>query len=256
MAKRSIGLAVVPDAFGALLMPHDTGLHGNGAPQLLRDLTPDQADRVLAGGRHFVVHKGERLFSQGQPHDGIYLVESGRVRVFYIAPSGREITLAYWHSGNFVGGPEVYRRGRHIWSGAAMTSCRILHLPGDTLRQLVAEIPPLANGIIEGLIFKAKCYSALAQMLGTRSAIERLANLLLHLVDLYGDDDSTGRVYIAASLSHADLASMTGVTRQSVTTSLRKLAERGLIETGGPRLVVRDVEGLSAIQRGHPPART
>ena len=43
--------------------------------------------------------------------------------------------------------------------------------------------------IIEGLTFKGKCYSALAQMLGTRSITERLAHLLLHLVDIYGVKD-------------------------------------------------------------------
>ena len=54
------------------------------------------------------------------------------------------------------------------------------------------QIPTLAIGIIEGLTFKGKCYSALAQMLGTRSITERLAHLLLHLVDTYGVEDAAG----------------------------------------------------------------
>lgn len=234
---------------GAILAPDRAMLTG-GPPQLFRGLTARQIEQVVAAGRHLVAHKGERLFSQGQPHTGIYLVETGRIRVFYVAPTGREITLAYWHPGNFVGGPEVYGRGRHMWSGAAMTSSRLLHLPGEALRRLVTEIPLLANGIIEGLIFKAKCYSALAQMLGTRSATERLTNLLVHLVDLYGAVSDDGLVYVDASISHADLASMTGVTRQSVTTTLKKLSAQGLIDSQGSRLVIRDLEGLRGTRDG------
>lgn len=251
MSQGTSGPAGGASPVGAILTPDRTVLNG-GPPQLLRGLTPQQVGRVVAAGRHLVVHKDERVFSQGQPHNGIYLVETGRVRVFYVAPTGREITLAYWHPGNFVGGPEVYGRGRHMWSGVAMTSSRLLHLPGTALRQMVSEIPLLANGIIEGLIFKAKCYSALAQMLGTRSATERLTNLLVHLVDLYGVATEDGLVCVDTAISHADLASMTGVTRQSVTTTLKKLAEQGLVESQGSRLVIRDLDGL----RGPKPGQT
>ncbi len=49
--------------------------------------------------------------------------------------------------------------------------------------------PRFVFGLIEGLTFKGKCYSALAQMLGTRSVTERLAHLLLHLCDAYGVEE-------------------------------------------------------------------
>ena len=128
----------------------------------------------MGSGKRRVLYRGTQLFSQGSPQDGIFLIESGRIKVFYIAPSGREITLAYWHSGNFVGGPEVFKQGLHIWSGEAAVNSTVLHLPGDILRKMVLTIPAFAVGIIEGLSFKGQCYSALAQMLGTRSPTERL----------------------------------------------------------------------------------
>ena len=89
---------------------------------------------VLKQGRRKVLNRGQTLFSQGARHDGIWLVESGRVRVFYISPLGREITLAYWQAGNFVGGPEVFDTGVHQWSGVASTNCSVVQLPGKELR--------------------------------------------------------------------------------------------------------------------------
>ena len=145
--------------------------------------------------------------------------------MFYIAPSGREITLAYWHAGNFVGGPEVFGAGTHQWSGVAASNSSVVQFSGKTLLSLVQQIPTLAVGLIEGLTFKGKCYSALAQMLGTRSVTERLAHLLLHLVDAYGVKDPDG-VVIGAAFTHADLAHMVGATRQWVTISLKRLQER------------------------------
>ena len=209
------GKAGAPAQFGALLMT-DGGTQRSGPPYLFSGLTETEIAQVLGSGKRRVLYRGAQLFSQGSPQDGIYLIESGRIKVFYTAPSGREITLAYWHSGNFVGGPEVFRQGLHVWSGVAAVNSTVLHLPGDVLRRMVMTIPALAIGIIEGLSFKGQCYSALAQMLGTRSPTERLAQLLLHLMNLYGVEERDGAL-IAASFTHADLAHMTGVTRQSVT---------------------------------------
>jgi CRP/FNR family cyclic AMP-dependent transcriptional regulator len=234
---------------GALLTT-DAETQQGGPPSLFHGLTDDEIAAVTAAGKRKVLYRGAQLFKQGTAQDGIYLVESGRIKVFYTAPSGREITLAYWHPGNFVGGPEVFKRGVHIWSGAAAVNSVVLHLPGDTLREMVVRIPALALGVIEGLTFKGKCYSMLAQMLGTRSATERLAHLLLQLMDLYGVEEHGGML-IAASFTHADLAHMTGVTRQWVTTSLNRFAELGIMQTHGMNLVIQKAELLRKIRDGN-----
>jgi CRP/FNR family transcriptional regulator, cyclic AMP receptor protein len=234
--------------FGALLMT-DGGTQRAGPPPLFRGLTEAEKARVLGSGKRKVLYRGAQLFRQGSPQDGIFLIESGRIKVFYIAPSGREITLAYWHSGNFVGGPEVFKQGLHVWSGSAAVNSTVLHLPGDVLRQMALAMPELAVNIIEGLSFKGQCYSALAQMLGTRSPTERLSQLLLHLMNLYGVKEREGTL-IAASFTHADLAHMTGVTRQSVTTSLKRFAELGILHPHGTNLVITDADMLGKIRDG------
>ena len=225
------------DSGHALLLIESHNLVGGPAP-LLQQLTAQEREAVLSHGRRKVLYRGQTLFNQGAMHEGIWLIESGRIRVFYTAPSGREITLAYWHPGNFVGGPEVFGTGAHLWSGIAATNSSVVLLPGKALRALVLQFPRLAIGIIEGLTFKGKCYSALAQMLGTRSVTERLAHLLLHLADLYGVEDAEG-VAIGTAFTHADLAHMVGATRQWVTISLRRLQEQGILVCRRSQIIVR-----------------
>jgi CRP-like cAMP-binding protein len=128
-----------------------------GPPSLMEKLSLRERELVLKQGRRKVLNRGQTLFSQGARHDGIFLIESGRIRVFYTSPQGREITLAYWHPGNFVGGPEVFDTGTHQWSGVASSNSAVVQLPSRELRGLVAEIPNLAIGLIEGLSFKGKC---------------------------------------------------------------------------------------------------
>lgn len=151
----------VQAASSGLLMTENKSLVA-GHESLLDGLTPAERARVVSRAHRRTYPVGVTLFEQGRQHDGIFVIEAGCVRVFYNSPSGREITLAYWNPGNFVGGPDVLNGGTHMWSGVTAAETRVLMLPSRELRTLIVEIPALALGIIEGLSFKGKCYSALA----------------------------------------------------------------------------------------------
>lgn len=231
------------------LMLSESGTLLSGPPPLLQGLSLRERDLVLSHGRQRVINRGQTVFSQGTTPEGIYLVESGRIRVFYNAPSGRELTLAYWDPGHFVGGPDIFGSGVHLWSGAAVVNSSVVLLPGKALRSLVMQIPTLGIGLIEGLAFKGKCYSALVQMLGTRSITERLAQLLLHLVDVYGIQERDG-IVIGAAFTHADLAHMVGATRQWVTISLKRLQEQGIVICRKSQIIVCRPDALAEMRGG------
>jgi CRP/FNR family transcriptional regulator, cyclic AMP receptor protein len=240
-ATASGKLAVGPSrSAGIILSENETSL--TGAPKLLDRLAAKDRDVLLSHGQRRVIDRDRLLFSQGDLHTGIFLIESGLIRVFYTAPSGREITLAYWHPGNFVGGPEVFG-GIHMWSAVAARNSAVLLLPGSALRTLITRMPTLALGIIDGLVFKGKCYSALAQILGTRSVTERLGQLLLHLSETYGVPDTDG-ILIGTVFRHEDLAHMVGATRQWITISLKRLQAAGILRADKGRIVIRKIDQL------------
>ncbi|GJD69530.1 hypothetical protein MMMDOFMJ_2461 [Methylobacterium gnaphalii] len=246
-AHLSSGLSL-PTCFGHA-KPMEALPQPTGPRPLLEGLTEQERIQVMEKGRRRVLYRGATLFTQETPNDGIWLIETGRIRVFYAAPTGREITLAYWYPGNFVGGPEVFGAGTHSWSGMAASNSTLLHLPGAALKQLVARIPSLAFGIIDGLTFKGRCYSALAQMLGTRSITDRLAFLLVHLSGLYGVEEEGG-ILIAADFTHAELAHMVGATRQWVTISLKRFAEQGVVTTRRSQILIQRPDLLARMPGG------
>ena len=238
--------AVSRESAGAHLSTN-VGAQRSGPPAFLSGLSEDDLSEVMASGTRIVLNRGTTVFNQGTPQNGVYLVESGRIRVFYTAPSGKELTLAYWHPGNFVGGPEVFDHGVHVWTGVAAVNSSVFHVPGAQLRKMAARMPALGINLIEGLAFKGKCYSGMAQMLGTRSALERLAHFLLHLADLYGIDEQGGTL-IAAYFTQGDIAAMIGATRQWVTLSLKRFAERGVIRTQKSNIVILNSKLLAEIR--------
>lgn len=205
-----------------------------GHPRFFERLDPVELAAVRLASRIYTAGPNAPVFTQGETHDGIYLIEAGRIRTFYVGPSGKELTLAYWTPGHFVGGPEVFGGGIHIWSAETMEASRIAHLPGAAVRHLAETIPAFALCLIDALVAKGKCYSALAQMLGTRSVTARLAQLLLILSEASG----TGGRHIERKITHEHLAGIIGSTRQWVTATLARFQKRGLISVSDDHITV------------------
>ncbi|WP_234051659.1 MULTISPECIES: Crp/Fnr family transcriptional regulator [unclassified Xanthobacter] len=221
----------------------------NAGADFLQRLTPEEISRLRAAGVPRKLAAGEQLFRQGDTHGGIWLIESGTVRTFYVSPAGREITLALWTPGHFVGGPEVFGGGSHVWSADVHDDAEVLYLTGAKIRSLAETMPRFAICLIEGLVAKGKCYSALVQMLGTRSVTERLAQLLIIFADTSSRREGN-RLVIERKLTHDQLAAIVGATRQWVTMTLDKFQKRGLISVSRQCIVVENYDLLSAEVRG------
>ncbi|MFK7752977.1 MAG: Crp/Fnr family transcriptional regulator [Sedimentitalea sp.] len=215
----------------------------NQGAGFLSSLSSEDQKKVRQLGSRCKIAKGEGVFFQGDPHTGVWIIEKGRVRTFYAGPSGREITLAYWSIGHFVGGPEVFGKGRHVWSADALEDCELLFVSGMSLQRLVREVPDAAIAVINGLVNKGKCYSALIQMLGTRSVSERLRQLLLILAETYGRHED-GYVVIDRTITYDQIASIIGATRQWVTQSLDRMQTEGLLQVSRKEIAINDVSLL------------
>lgn len=124
-----------------------------------------------------------------------------------------------------------------------------IRLPGAVVRRLMSDIPNFAIELVQGLAYKGKCYTSLLQMLGTRSVVERLAQLLTNLADLQSVE-LEGVIVVTPTLSHEELAAMVGATRQWISITLEKFRKRGLIEISRRRLVIRNVAALRAVAEG------
>ncbi len=218
----------------------------NIGAHFLNRLSDQEKSQLRAMGRQIVVRQGEAVFSQGERHEGIFIIESGQVRVYYSAPSGREITLAYWTPGHFIGGPEISGGGPHMWSGTAIDECQITALSSNALHKLLAQMPNFALALIDGLVAKGRCYSSMAQILGTRSVIERLAQYLLNLSELYGSPEENA-IIINRKITHDQIAAMVGSTSQWVTMMLKRFQAKGIVSIEGGVITIKRVDRLEQI---------
>lgn len=211
---------------------------------LFGSLAPAEQRAFLAKCKELHFEESSHLFSQNEPYTASHVILRGIVRTYYVSPTGKEITIAYWSDGALVGGPNVFHENSiHIWSAQAATDVATLAIRGKDLEQLSLKIPALSHYLIETLTFKLHWVSVLLQTFGTESIRSRLAHLILHLGERYGIAHQDGQL-ITHHFSHDELARMVGATRPWVTIAIRNFKKEGLLTCSGRHLVISDRQGL------------
>nr|WP_249131945.1 Crp/Fnr family transcriptional regulator [Bradyrhizobium diazoefficiens] len=209
---------------------------------VLKALDKADLDLVMRTGRLAAYQNRDYLLRENEPANGIHVILSGIVESTHAGTQGRELMLATWEAGDFVGAPYILGDHRHSWSARALGRVEALHLDQDAIRRLIAQSPSFAVALIECLGFKGETYSMLAQTLAGQKAAERLVLLLVKLCENAAQDEnspiSLGRI------TQANLARMIGATRQSISLILSRLQDDGIISTGPTKLVVNDLAAL------------
>ena len=226
------------------LVDPNAALEGN--PDITNRLSGSEKSALFQAAKICNFKTGEYLFRQGEPHQGIHLIKSGKIRSFYCSPVGKEFTLAYWTPGHFVGAPQVLGGGENMWSSVAERTSMTLFLKPDVLNSLTLRMPNLALGLIDGLGYKAALYAKIAQVVGTTPISARLALLLLSLAD-HQREAAPNVLEIHGHHSQERLAMMIGSTRQAVAQMLDRFEKAGLISRDGKVIRIVDVLALERI---------
>src|SRR5712692_8820663 len=209
-----------------------------GQPALLEQLSGDERQRFLARCTEMSFRPRDTIFSQNLPTTATFVIMDGLVRTYYLSPEGREITLAFWSTGDLIGGPAFFgERPRHIWSAQAIEPTRVLAISTKALEELAKELPAVALGIIGALSFKLHWVSLMLQTIGSESVTLRLAMLLLQLGETYGEPTQDG-IRIWYPFSQADLASMVGASRPWVSTTFGRLHKEGVVAMRRRHIVI------------------
>ena len=211
---------------------------------LFADLSEHEL-RALANrsaSRH--VDAGEQIFVEGDACQGFFIVESGEVKIYKTAPSGREQVLTIERAGDTVAELPVFDGGPYPASAVAVTDGSLLFVSKRDFRALVLENPEVGLKVLRMVGLRLRRLVGLIEELSFTTVRGRLAMLLVRLVQTEGE--ATARGHEVTLPPNQELAAQIGTVRELVSRNLGRLQAEGLIRLDGKRLVVFDVEALAA----------
>jgi CRP/FNR family transcriptional regulator len=186
--------------------------------------------------------RGHILFLEEQPCEGLYVVTSGRVKVFKVSPQGRELVLNVLGPGDAFNEVAVLDGGPNPASAATMTPSTLLILAREPLLELIGRHPPLAQSVIEHLASRTRHLVSRVEDLSFRTVSGRLARLLLE------ESDSTSR--LPRSWTHEEIASRLGTAREVISRTLGRMESLGILRRERHQLIILDPDALDRLARG------
>ncbi len=188
--------------------------------------------------------KGCSIYLPSDLSDAAFLVAEGRVRICASTPEGKQSILNFVEPGELFGELAIVESGQREERAEAVHNSTVVLLPGDQLRQLMEESPNLALSVTKLIGLRRKRVERRLRSLLFRSNRERLAQLLLDLAEQYGNATTAG-IELTIRLSHQDLASIIGATRETVTTVLGEMQSQGLLRIQRQKLTLLGLRELA-----------
>lgn len=211
-------------------MPSREGRTHAPAPSL-RDVF--RSDSVPAA--RLRIDARQPIYATGGEDDAMYLVETGRVKLFLSSESGRDCLLAIYTAGDVFGESCFDGSRKRAESAYAMSRTAVRRL---SRRDFLAEVrrKELSNELLRLLAERLTDGQVMIVDLITSDSERRLAKTLLDLAEKLGTPDGP-YIRIEQRVSHEDLSQMVGTTRPRVTAFIQNFKRLGIIDTPGPRSI-------------------
>ena len=210
---------------------------------LLARLPDDDLKALASRGRVRRFNAGSTIFHEGDPGDAMYVVVDGKLRMSRLSGSGTEATLALIGAGDCTGELALFDGRPRSATATAMQATRVFVVSRDDFINWVKERPSAALALLETLSLRIRRTNEIVTDLVFLDLPHRLAKHLLTLAAGHADGGGSSR-RPRLQVTQSELASMLGVSRESVNKQLNQFAREGWITLSRGAVIIDDSEAL------------
>jgi CRP-like cAMP-binding protein len=189
-----------------------------------------------------LIHKGQTLYEADDPIDAIYFITEGYVRQFLVTQDGEEITMHIFQPGAYLPMMLVYSSLPNRYTFTALSQVRGFKTATAKVTTFVEKNPDVLldltkrfAGGINGLLLKIENELY-------KDAYRKVASTILYLTDKFG---TTNDAETKLPFSHVQLASWTGLQRETVSRQIEKMQKKGLVHQEKNNLFIQDIQKLT-----------
>ncbi len=211
---------------------------------LFRHLTLDEVN-LINYEKDFRQHKrGEILYNEGSRISGFYCIHSGIIKVFKTGFDGKEQIIRFAKPGDIIAYRSVLSNEPACTSAKVIEDCQVCYIPSDILISLVKTNSTFALELLKLACRELGEANSFITDIAQKTVRERLAEILLLLVDDFGLDDQN---FLKISLTREELANIVGTATESVIRLLSEFKSDKLVELNGRKIRILDKKSLFKI---------
>jgi len=219
---------------------------------LFEQLSTEELRQVESRCRARQFPRNSPIYLPADQADAVLLMASGRAKICGFSADGKQAILAFIEPGELFGELALLVPGDRDEYAEAVEASTVVLIPADEMQRLMEAHATVAVGITRLIGLRRRRIERRLKYLLFRSNRERLVHLLLELAEQYGQRGPEG-VQLGIKLSHQDLASVIGSTRETVTVVLGEMQTEGLVKLGRRKIVLQKLDRLAASVDVPPP---
>lgn len=192
--------------------------------------------------------KGERILRENETPSGVFYIQKGIVRSYFISEEGNELTLILGQAGTVFPLRWAISNIPNIYNYQAMNEVELWRAPQESFREFLQKNPELLMYVTQQLVndFSALAYRMQHIVFG--NAYAKVASIILTAAKRFGCKEEYGnRIVVELPLTHQQIADSAGVTRETASLEMKKLKENGLITYKGRSIVICNLEKLAKV---------
>ena len=192
---------------------------------------------------------GQIVVRDGDPADGFYVILDGKVKVYKLAPDGRQQILHVFGPGQAFA--EAARFAGETFPAFAETlaESRLAFFPRERFLKGLGENPALAFGLIASLARLCRRLTGLVEQIALTDVAGRLARYLTDLARRKGVPLEKGRT-VRLDIPTGELARQIGTVPETLSRGLARLAAADMIAVDGKVITFRKAAKLEALAGG------
>jgi CRP/FNR family transcriptional regulator, cyclic AMP receptor protein len=219
---------------------------------LFQQLSTEQLEMLESRCRARKFPRTSPIYLPAEQANGVLLLAEGRVKICSYTEEGKQAIMAFIEPGELFGELALLEPERRNEYAEAVEKSTIVLIPAEVVQQLIEENPKVSFGITKLFGLRRARVERRLRYLLFRSNRDRLIHLLLELAAQYGRQ-TAGGVELSLKMSHQDLASMIGSTRETVTVVLGGLQTEGHLKLGRRKIIIIDLARLAESVRSEVP---
>lgn len=195
---------------------------------IFRNVAAEVMEQVTGRAQRRTLQKGELLFNLGDPSDALYVIASGRIRIWTVSASGVEVTLNVQIAGAIFGEIGMLDGSARTAGASAMTPTELIGISRKTFFNALDQDTQLAHNVIGLLCQRLRWTTARMEDAVLRPAPQRLARILGHLAQDHSRRTPRG-LEITIKLTQGELAQWTAMSRESLNKLLNRWIDEGVV---------------------------
>jgi CRP/FNR family transcriptional regulator, cyclic AMP receptor protein len=188
--------------------------------------------------------RGTYLFHQGDPAPDVHFLVEGRVEISSVSVTGHRVLHTTLDRPQFFGELGVLGDMPRTATAVALEDTTAWSVEGEAFLRFLGRHTEAVRSLLQALARQVQANEAFVEDLLFLDLKGRVAKRLLQLVGPSLEELPPDGAILPSVVTHADLASLCGGSRENVTRILSEFHRRGLVDRDGRRYVLRDVKGL------------